>query len=107
MATDLDDALAKVAQAKADRKPLSIALCGNAAVIYPEILKRGVIPDIVTDQTSAHDLVYGYVPHTRSLEEARALRKDHKDVLMRESQASIIQHVKSHARLPERGCGGV
>ncbi|HEY8251895.1 MAG TPA: urocanate hydratase, partial [Burkholderiales bacterium] len=69
-AQNLDEALSLVKQ----RKPVSIALCGNAAEIYPAILERGVIPDIVTDQTSAHDLLYGYIPAGFTLEQVRAMR---------------------------------
>src|SRR5438105_3246621 len=74
-APSLDAALAMVEAARRDRRPLSVGLCGNAAEIYPEIAARGIVPDVVTDQTSAHDLVYGYVPAGFSLDEVRALRK--------------------------------
>jgi urocanate hydratase len=61
-ATDLDDALARIARYTAEGKAISIALLGNAAEVLPELVKRGVKPDLVTDQTSAHDLVNGYLP---------------------------------------------
>jgi urocanate hydratase len=61
-ATDLDDALARIARCTAEGKATSIALLGNAAEVLPELVKRGVKPDLVTDQTSAHDLVNGYLP---------------------------------------------
>ena len=61
-ATDLDDALARIAKYTAAKKAVSIGLLGNAAEILPELVKRGVKPDLVTDQTSAHDLVHGYLP---------------------------------------------
>ncbi|MCT4655056.1 MAG: urocanate hydratase [Cohaesibacter sp.] len=102
-AKDLDEALDMIQKAMAEKKPISVGLCGNAAEIYPEILARDIIPDIVTDQTSAHDLVYGYIPHTRSLEEARSLREDHKDILMKEGQASIVNHVTAMLGFQERG----
>ena len=57
-----------------EKRALSVGLVGNAAEIYPEIARRGIVPDIVTDQTSAHDLVYGYVPKGMSLDEVRRLR---------------------------------
>ncbi len=102
-AKDLDEALDMIQKAMAEKKPISVGLCGNAAEIYPEILARDIIPDIVTDQTSAHDLVYGYIPHTRSLEEARSLRDDHKGILMKEGQESIVAHVTAMLGFQERG----
>lgn len=92
-ADSLDNALARIANAQAARKPLSVGLLGNAAAIFPEILARGVIPDVVTDQTSAHDLVYGYIPDGMSLDEARALRLSDPARLMQESTRSIVRHV--------------
>lgn len=102
-ADTLDDALEMIQQAVINKQAISVGLCANAADVYPEILGRGIVPDIVTDQTSAHDLVYGYVPNTRSLEEARGLREDHKDVLMRESQASIVAHVNAMLGFQDKG----
>ncbi len=71
----LDEALRWAAAACNARKPLSIALLGNAADVYPELVRRGVTPDLVTDQTSAHDTLNGYVPNGMSLAEARELRR--------------------------------
>jgi urocanate hydratase len=62
IAPDLDTALQMIACGNGGARAFSVALVGNAAEIYPEIARRGIVPDIVTDQTSAHDLVYGYVP---------------------------------------------
>jgi urocanate hydratase len=92
-AASLDEALAMIAEARRDKRALSIGLCANAATIYPQMLERGIIPDIVTDQTSAHDLVYGYVPDTVTLAEARALRDSDPKRLMAESTKSIVRHV--------------
>ena len=76
IAPDLDGALAMIAKACAARSRRSrSALVANAAEVYPELVRRGVTPDVVTDQTAAHDLVYGYVPRAFTLEETRALRK--------------------------------
>ena len=88
-AKNLDDALAAVKAAQRSRQALSIALCGNAAEIYPAIFARGVIPEIVTDQTSAHDLVYGYVPAGYSLTEVRGMRSAEPQRLMHASLRSI------------------
>ena len=75
-ATDLDDALARIARYTAEKKAISIALLGNAAEILPELVRRGVKPDLVTDQTSAHDLVNGYLPAGWSVDRWRAAQAD-------------------------------
>src|SRR5690606_38978251 len=72
---DLDEALDLLRQYQAKKEAVSIGLVGNCADVYPQIFEKGIIPDIVTDQTSAHDPVNGYVPHGMSLEEAFALRE--------------------------------
>lgn len=102
-ARDLDDALKMIRDAQAKREPLSVGLLGNAAEIYPEILARGVIPDIVTDQTAAHDLVYGYVPVGHTLEQVRALRATDIPALMNASRASIVRHVSAMLGFKDRG----
>jgi urocanate hydratase len=91
----LDEALAMVLRAKEARQAVSVGLLGNAAEVFPAILARAVVPDVVTDQTSAHDLVYGYIPVGISAEEARALRKTDPSRLMAESRASIRWHVEA------------
>ena len=95
IAPDLDTALELIREAVADKRALSVGLVANAADVYPEIHRRGIVPDIVTDQTAAHDLVYGYVPASRTLEEARAMRKTDPATLMAESRASIVTHVRA------------
>ena len=100
-AATLKEALALVTAGK----PVSVGLCANAADIYPEIMARGVVPDIVTDQTSAHDLLYGYVPSEFSVEEAAALRKSDPGRLMQESLRSVARHVR--AMLAFRKSGAV
>ena len=72
IAPDLDTALAMIDAAVKEKRATSVGLVGNAAEVYPEIVRRGIVPDIVTDQTSAHDLVYGYVPKGMSLDEVQA-----------------------------------
>jgi urocanate hydratase len=94
-ADDLDAAIAMVAAARREGRATSIGLNGNAADIFEALLARGVIPDVVTDQTSAHDLVYGYVPSGRSLAEARRMREDDPSGLMRESRETIVRHVRA------------
>lgn len=73
--SDLEEALRWADEAKKAGEPLSIGLIGNAATVFPEMLKRGVVPDVVTDQTSAHDMLGGYVPDHMSLQEAVTLRQ--------------------------------
>ncbi|WP_413503068.1 urocanate hydratase [Serratia proteamaculans] len=94
-AADLDQALMMIAAAQQRKEALSVALLGNAAEIYPAILARGVIPDIVTDQTAAHDLVYGYVPAGYSPEQVAKQREDDINALMDASRRSIVQHVQA------------
>ncbi|WP_026783933.1 urocanate hydratase [Pleomorphomonas koreensis] len=103
IAPDLDAALALVLAAKAEGRALSVGLVANAADVYPEIHRRGIIPDVVTDQTAAHDLVYGYVPNTRTLDEARAMRKTDPATLMAESRAAIAVHVRAMLDFQQAG----
>ncbi|MGB7194194.1 MAG: urocanate hydratase [Collimonas pratensis] len=102
-ADTLDEALALIADARARRAPISVGLLGNAAEIYPQILARGVIPDIVTDQTSAHDLVYGYIPIGHTSEQVVARRDSDMEGLMNDSRASIVQHVQAMLGFQDRG----
>ena len=94
-ARDLDDALALIESAKIERRPLSIAVPGNAADIYETLLARRIIPDVVTDQTSAHDLLYGYIPSGRSLADVRQMRRDDPSTLIKESRNTIVRHVRA------------
>jgi urocanate hydratase len=102
-AQSLDAALQMIDAACTGRRPVSIGLCGNAADIYSEIVTRGIVPDVVTDQTSAHDLVYGYVPAGFSLDEVRALRARDPQLLMAESTRSIVRHVSAMLALQKAG----
>src|SRR3989442_1366775 len=102
-AKNLDDALAAVKAAQRSCQALSIALCGNAAEIYPAIFARGVIPEIVTDQTSAHDLVYGYVPAGYSLTEVRGMRSAEPQRLAEASLRSIAVQVRAMLDFQQAG----
>ena len=102
-AASLDEALAMIRTAQAEKRPLSVGLCANAADIYPEIARRGIVPDVVTDQTAAHDLVYGYVPAGRPLAEVRALRTENPQLLMDESMRSIVRHVSAMLEFQAKG----
>jgi urocanate hydratase len=92
-AADLDEAMAMVDAARAEKRAVSIGLKANAAEVCETLLARGIIPDIVTDQTAAHDLVYGYVPVGRTLEEVVQMRETAQTQLMDEARASIGRHV--------------
>src|SRR5712691_5771135 len=102
-ADTLDQALDLIRQAQSGKQALSVGLCANAADVYPEILRRGVVPDVVTDQTSAHDLVYGYVPAGRSLEEVRAMRTGDPKRVMEEATRSIVRHVAAMLEFQNKG----
>src|SRR5437899_7547860 len=78
IAWSLDEALRLIDRAREDRRAISVGLVGNCADVLPEMVKRGIVPDVLTDQTSAHDALNGYVPHGMSLEAAINLRaKNH------------------------------
>jgi urocanate hydratase len=104
-AIDLDDALARIRAACAARRPRSIGLLGNAAEILPELVRRGVRPDMVTDQTSAHDLVNGYLPAGWTLERWHAAQRDHAQhaVLAQAAQASCALHVEAMLAFHRQG----
>lgn len=102
-APDLDSALAMIADAQKNRVAISVGLLGNAAEVYPAILARGIIPDIVTDQTAAHDLVYGYVPAGYTLEQVKQQRDTDINGLMSASRLSIVAHVEAMLGFKDRG----
>ena len=91
-AKSLDEALAMIGQTK---EPISVGLCANAADIYPELVRRSVRPDLVTDQTSAHDPVNGYLPQGWSLEEWFAKRESDPQTVDRAARASMAVHVRA------------
>ena len=103
IAPDLDSALAMIDAARAEGRATSIALIGNAAEIYPEIAARGITPDIVTDQTSAHDLVYGYIPAGYDLPRVRRLRDQNPEELIEAGRISITHHVAAMLEFQARG----
>ncbi|MEE2952733.1 urocanate hydratase [Fulvimarina manganoxydans] len=102
-AKDLDDALAIIEQATKDRKPVSVALLGNMAEVLPELVRRGVKPDILTDQTSAHDPVNGYLPAGWSLAEWEEKRERDPKAVARAAKASMALHVKAMLDLYKAG----
>jgi len=103
VADNLDLALKRIDEAKAKGEAVSVAICANAADVFPEIFARGYVFDLVTDQTSAHDPLHGYVPHGLTLQEAEALREsDSKDYIKR-SQLSMARHCEAMVEMKKRG----
>jgi len=102
-AENIDEALQLVLDAKKNKKALSVGLAGNAGELLPEILKRNVIPDILTDQTSAHDTLNGYVPMGISLDEALLLRKSNPGDYIKRSGDTIAVHVKAMLEFRKKG----
>jgi len=100
---DLDEALAWIRDATEKGEALSVGLVGNAADVFPELVRRGVTPDVVTDQTSAHDTLQGYVPNGMLLEQALALRERDPQEYVRRSVAAIVAHVQAMLELQRRG----
>ncbi len=103
MMDNLDEALEIVLKAKEKKEAISVGLVGNAADILPEILRRGIIPDIVTDQTSAHDTLNGYVPNGIPYEEALELRKKDPQKYIQMAKRSIVEHVKAMLEFKRKG----
>jgi urocanate hydratase len=103
VARDLDDALARCQRAVAERRPLSVGLEGNCARVLPELVARGVVPDLVTDQTSAHDPLNGYVPAGVELGQAPALRASDPEGYVELARRSMAEHVRAMVELARRG----
>ena len=103
----LDEALEWLDAARRERQALSVGLLGNAADVLPELVRRGVTPDIVTDQTSAHDMLNGYVPAGMSLAEADALRRADPTAYIARSTASVVVHVRAMRTMQDRGARAV
>jgi len=100
---DLDQALALIAEHRAAGTPISIGLVGNAAEVHPELVRRGITPDVVTDQTAAHDPLNGYYPAGLSKAEADELRRSNPVEYLRRTYASIAEHVRAMLAFRERG----
>lgn len=100
---DLDEALAIIQAAQEKKEAVSVGLLGNAAEVYPALVERGITPDIVTDQTSAHDLVYGYIPKDMTIAEVTEWRKTQPQALMQASLTSIKAHVLAMLTMQQRG----
>jgi len=99
----LDDAMTRAREAQAAGRPLSIGLLGNAADVLAECVRRGFVPDLLTDQTSAHDPLNGYVPNRMSYEEALRLRGADPEQYMKEARRSMGEHVRAMLDLKKKG----
>ncbi len=99
----LDEALKLAFEARDKGRPLSIALLGNAADVLPELVRRNITPDVLTDQTSAHDELNGYVPHGIPYEEALRLRRENPADYIRRSYESMVVHVQAMLEMRKRG----
>jgi len=101
--TDLDDALDRVMNAKAEGEALSVGLLGNVAEVLPELMHKGVIPDVLTDQTSAHDLRVGYIPAGYTLDEAAKKRESDPEGYENDVLDSMVVHVQTMLDMQKRG----
>jgi urocanate hydratase len=103
VADDLDDAVARCRAAKEERRPLSVGLLGNAAEVLATLASQGFEPDIVTDQTSAHDPLNGYVPDKLASDEADRMRREDPDEYLRRSRKAIAAHCAAMVGFHDRG----
>jgi urocanate hydratase len=100
---DLDDALRIIEDARIREEPVSVGLVGNSADVLPELARRGIVPDLLTDQTSAHDPLNGYVPNGMELSEAFRLRREDPEEYTRRSMATMARHVSAMLDLKRMG----
>ena len=103
MTSDLEEAMRWIREAQASKRGLSVGLVGNAAEVLPRMVAEGIIPDVVTDQTSAHDMLNGYVPHGMALAEALALRASDPSTYVSRATASVVAHVRAMRAMQDRG----
>jgi len=103
MATDLDEAMHMINASRESGQPISVGLLGNAAEVLPQMLEQGIRPDAVTDQTSAHDPLNGYLPMGWTLEQATQLRASDPDRVIREASKSMAVHVQAMLEFHKQG----
>ena len=103
IAFTLDEALAFIAAARKSGNAVSIGLVGNCADVLPELTQRGIVPDVLTDQTSAHDALNGYVPNKMTLDEALQLRRDKPEEYVKRSMQAMADHVSAMLELKRMG----
>ena len=102
-AKDLDEALAIIERACRDKKPVSVGVLGNAAEVLPELLRRGVKPDVLTDQTSAHDPVHGYLPKGWTLAKWQAMQESEPKAVDQAARQSMAAHVRAMLEFHRQG----
>ncbi|HMI49806.1 MAG TPA: urocanate hydratase, partial [Gemmatimonadaceae bacterium] len=102
-ARNLDEAIEIISNATRAGEAISVGLLGNAADVFPELVRRGVTPDVVTDQTSAHDMLNGYVPAGMSLADALEMREADPDEYVRRATKSVVKHVTAMLEMQQRG----
>jgi urocanate hydratase len=100
---DLDDALEKINEARNCGAAISVGLVGNCGDVLPELVRRGVVPDVLTDQTSAHDALNGYAPNGMSLDDALRLRRENPDEYVRRAMETMAAHVRAMLDLKRMG----
>ena len=103
IAWNIDEAMAILSDARHDGKAVSVGLVANIADVLPDLIERGVVPDVLTDQTSAHDPLNGYVPNGMSLEVALRLRENNPEKYIQQSMATMGRHVEAMLELKRRG----
>src|SRR5690606_13257930 len=103
IASDLDAAVRRVEEAARRGEAVSVGVRGNAAEVFPELVRRGFRPDVVTDQTSAHDPLGGYIPAGLSVPEAEALRREDPDDYVRRSRAAMAAHCEAMVAFQRAG----
>jgi urocanate hydratase len=103
LASSLDEAVRTIDEARSKGEAVSVGLVGNCADVLPELARRDIVPDILTDQTSAHDALNGYVPNGLSLDEAASLRRDNPDEYTLRSKHAMAVHVRAMLDLKRRG----
>ncbi|HSG99557.1 MAG TPA: urocanate hydratase [candidate division Zixibacteria bacterium] len=101
---ELDKAIKLVKEHTAAKKPISIGLVGNCGEVFPEIFRRGLLPDIVTDQTSAHDELNGYIPEGLTIREAAQLRQKDPQGYIKRSYATMVRHCDAMVKFKNAGC---
>ena len=103
IAWNIDEALAMLAEARREARAISVGLVANIADVLPELIRRDIVPDVLTDQTSAHDPLHGYVPNGMNLEAALQLRQSDPEEYTRRSMATMGRHVEAMLELKRRG----
>jgi urocanate hydratase len=103
VATDLDDAIARVTKYKKSGEAKSIALLGNAATVIHQLIEKGFTPDLLTDQTSAHDPLIGYIPEGYTVETAKPFRESHQEAYLAAAYKSMAKHVMGMLEMQKRG----